>query len=83
VAAALLTAQKHGHLQADWDTLVFLLVAWAVVARLITSLVFQNWDPYSLMETKVCSLLYGADQDDPPQEKTKTAGETKKTKKDN
>jgi len=90
VAAALLTAQKHGHLQADWDTLVFLLVTWAVVARLVTSLIFQNWDPYSLMETKVCWFLYGIDEDDVPEEKTKSAGETKKktkstgeTKKDN
>lgn len=80
VAAALLTAQKQGHLQADWDTLYFLLVGWAVLARLITSLVYQNWDPYSLMETKVCSLLYGLDQDDPPEEKTKSAGKTKKDK---
>jgi len=80
VAAVLLTAQKHGHLQADWDTLYFLLVIWAVAARIFTSLVYQNWDPYSLMETKVCCILYGADKEDPDEEKTKTTKENKSSK---
>jgi len=86
LAAVLFTAQKHGHLQADWDTLYFLLVIWAVAARIFTSLIYQNWDPYSLMETKVCCILYGADKDDPPQEKTesKSSPEDKaKSKKEN
>jgi len=53
---------------------------WAVAARIFTSLVYQNWDPYSLMETKVCCILYGADKEDPDEEKTKTTKENKSSK---
>lgn len=59
VAACLLTAQQLDLLSVDYKDLFCGLVLMAVCVRLVTSWVCKNWDPYCVVESHVCSLVYG------------------------
>lgn len=82
VSAALLTSHQLDILPGLSETMEFrdlhtYLVLIAVSLRILTTLVFKNWDPYSSLESQTCSLLYGR----PECEKTEdTKEEAKKDK---
>jgi len=59
-AAVILTAEVQGHFQAlPHEELFCALVIAAILLRLLVSFVSKDWDPYSLVESPACSLLYG------------------------
>jgi len=80
LAACLLSGQRLGHLpwlattQASLHTMLVLL---AISIRLLTTRVYQNWDPYSAMEDTACRVIYGR-EDIPPVETTAKQEEKKK-----
>merc|ERR1719209_251925 len=59
-AAVILTAEAQGHFQAlPQEELFCTLVVAAILLRLLLSFLSKDWDPYSLVESPACSLLYG------------------------
>jgi len=68
LSACLLSAHKLGHLpwigkQAELHVILIIL---AVSIRLITTMLYQNWDPYSAMEDTACRIIYGREDLPPP-----------------
>merc|ERR1711990_820611 len=60
LAAVILTAESKGYFQAlPPEELFCALVVTAVLLRIIVSYILKDYDPYSLLETPACSLLYG------------------------
>merc|ERR1711990_918366 len=59
-AAVILTAESKGYFQAlPPEELFCALVIAAILLRLLVSFLSKDWDPYSLVESPACSLLYG------------------------
>jgi len=60
LAAVVLTAVSKGYFQVLPPKELFcILVVTAVLLRIILSYILKDYDPYSLLETPACSLLYG------------------------
>jgi len=59
VAACLLTAQQLKFINIGYNDLFCGLVVVAMIVRLATSWVFKNCDPYTGLESQVCTLVYG------------------------
>jgi len=60
VASCLLTAQKLQLLSVAYEDLFCGLVLIAIMIRLVTSWIYQNWDPYVGLEGHLCNLVYGS-----------------------
>lgn len=81
VAACLLTGHQLGLVLPglEQQELHVCLIILAVFLRLVTTLLYKNWDPYSSLESQACSLLYGRPEDETEKEDEETENKDKET----